>query len=195
MKSGRILALGLLGLLLSVAAARACTGGMNYYNSNNGDWEWCNGTTWYSAQGTEEASCSGTTGGTIRYSSSLYEYCNGTDWYSMKGTEEGSCSGTTAGTSRYSSNKMEFCDGTDWWEFNTNTPHSGRHGLTAGTTSWTVPPDWNGASNTIAGIGGGGGGGSGGGAGGGGGEYCANTNVSLTIGTSNPPRAVRLYKA
>jgi hypothetical protein len=53
--------------------------------------------------------------------------------------------------------------------------------LTSGTT-WTVPSDWNTASNTIEVIGGGGGGQTGGtvSVGGGGGAYAESTNVSLT---------------
>lgn len=61
--------------------------------------------------------------------------------------------------------------------------------LTSG-SSWTVPADWNSASNTIEVIGGGGGGGGGrsrpvlespqGGGGGGGGAYAKIANVSLT---------------
>lgn len=61
-------------------------------------------------------------------------------------------------------------------------------GITSG-TSWTVPADWNNASNTIETIGGGGGGGAGGvdgsiaggsGGGGGGGAYSKITNLTLT---------------
>lgn len=59
--------------------------------------------------------------------------------------------------------------------------------LTSGTT-WTVPSNWNSASNEIEAIGGGGGGeGSGyydGGGGGGGGGYSAASNVSLTAGST-----------
>jgi hypothetical protein len=58
--------------------------------------------------------------------------------------------------------------------------------LTSGST-WTVPQNWNSASNTIEVIGGGGSGaegqvGTGQGAGGGGGGYSSTTNVALTPG-------------
>ena len=60
--------------------------------------------------------------------------------------------------------------------------------LTSG-TSWTVPADWNNASNSIECIGGGANGVAGaangaGGAGGGGGAYSAISNLSLTPGGS-----------
>ncbi len=59
--------------------------------------------------------------------------------------------------------------------------------LTSG-TSWTVPQDWNNASNTVEVIGGGGGGGTGAtnnyGAGGAGGGYSMATNTPLTAGAS-----------
>ncbi len=57
-------------------------------------------------------------------------------------------------------------------------------------TTWTVPADWNSASNTIELIGGGGGGGAGGaaqgagGGGGGGGAYAKISNFSAAPGTS-----------
>ncbi|MDO8601050.1 MAG: hypothetical protein Q7R46_00025, partial [bacterium] len=61
--------------------------------------------------------------------------------------------------------------------------------ITASSTSYSVPSDWNSASNTIEVIGGGGGGGDqgangGGGGGGGGGAYAYNINVALTPGGS-----------
>lgn len=56
------------------------------------------------------------------------------------------------------------------------------------TNTWTVPSDWNSASNTIEAIGGGGGGGISGpyqaGSGGGGGAYAKSSNVTLTAGGS-----------
>lgn len=58
--------------------------------------------------------------------------------------------------------------------------------LTSG-SSWTVPANWNSASNTIEVIGGGGSGANGGGGaagGGGGGAYAKITNLSLTPGAS-----------
>src|SRR5437867_6399087 len=60
--------------------------------------------------------------------------------------------------------------------------------LTSGST-WTVPPDWNSASNTIEVIGGGGGGSGGsssneGGDGGGGAAYSKITNLALTPGAT-----------
>src|SRR3989338_5551094 len=54
-----------------------------------------------------------------------------------------------------------------------------------GSTSWTVPPDWNSSNNTVEVSGGGGGGATGsesGGAGGTGGSYAKKSNVSLTPG-------------
>jgi hypothetical protein len=53
-------------------------------------------------------------------------------------------------------------------------------------TPWTVPADWNNASNTLEVIGGGGGGGlsGGGGGGGGGGAYAKAVNVTLTPGST-----------
>lgn len=60
---------------------------------------------------------------------------------------------------------------------------------TTGSGTWTVPSDWNSASNTIEVIGGGGGGGGGsssneGGGGGGGGGYSKKSNITLSAGGS-----------
>src|SRR5882762_4683439 len=60
--------------------------------------------------------------------------------------------------------------------------------LTAGTTSWPVPGDWNNSSNSIETIGGGGGGqtntaNTAHNVGGGGGAYSKITNLSLSPGT------------
>jgi hypothetical protein len=57
--------------------------------------------------------------------------------------------------------------------------------LTSG-TSWTVPSDWNNASNTVEAIGAGGSGDIVDDAGGGGGEYRAITNFSATAGSNIP---------
>ncbi|MDP3784731.1 MAG: hypothetical protein Q8R12_01485, partial [bacterium] len=60
--------------------------------------------------------------------------------------------------------------------------------ITTGTSTWTVPGDWNNGANSVEVIGGGGGGASGGNgdgtAGGGGGAYSSTTNISLTPGAS-----------
>src|SRR5919108_3489432 len=64
--------------------------------------------------------------------------------------------------------------------------------LTQGTTSWTVPADWNSQNNTIecigagagAGNGAGGNSGNGGAGGGGGGAYSKISNLSLTSNSS-----------
>ncbi|WP_316233741.1 RHS repeat-associated core domain-containing protein [Bradyrhizobium sp. SZCCHNPS2010] len=63
--------------------------------------------------------------------------------------------------------------------------------IITGSTTWTVPGDWNNADNSIEAIGGGGGGGGSvggqqGANGGGGGEYRKSVNVTLTSGTSIP---------
>ena len=59
---------------------------------------------------------------------------------------------------------------------------------TTGTSTWTVPEDWNDNANSIEVIGGGGGGVNAsngqGGSGGGGGAYASSTNISLTAGAS-----------
>ena len=55
--------------------------------------------------------------------------------------------------------------------------------LTPGTTTWTVPADWNNFINTIEAVGGGGGGRYYDGGGGGGGAYSKISNAILTSGT------------
>ncbi|MEK7615977.1 MAG: hypothetical protein AAB420_02095 [Patescibacteria group bacterium] len=58
--------------------------------------------------------------------------------------------------------------------------------LSNGTTSWTVPSDWNNSANVVEVIGGGGGAGDGGGegtGGAGGGAYARSVNIGLTRGT------------
>ena len=58
-----------------------------------------------------------------------------------------------------------------------------------GTTTWSVPSDWNNANNTISTIGGGGSGSAivgGASSGGGGGAFAASTNATVTnIGTGS----------
>ena len=60
--------------------------------------------------------------------------------------------------------------------------------LTAGSTTWTVPSDWNNSNNTIDLIGAGGGGhsstGAAGAGGGGGGAFARLTNFALTPGAT-----------
>jgi hypothetical protein len=54
----RALCLLLAFALLLPATVAACTGGMMYFNTGNSLLEWCNGTQWYSAQGTQLATAS-----------------------------------------------------------------------------------------------------------------------------------------
>ena len=58
--------------------------------------------------------------------------------------------------------------------------------LTAGTATWTVPPGWNSANNTIEALGAGGQGAGSGGGGAGGGGYAKIANFSATVGAVIP---------
>jgi len=46
--------------------------------------QYCDGTNWYAMKDANQGSCSGTTAGTVRYSSNLMEFCDGSNWWDME---------------------------------------------------------------------------------------------------------------